>query len=202
MRKYYFVFLLFSIAVFGQENNDTNAIEVSLFRGNVIPHTIDLYHLQGHPNGIMVSLLKQTHGKEEWHKAFNYPDYGMYLQYQNYTNDFLGKCYGIGALYNFYFLNRHLQLKVSQGIGYATNPYDKVENSKNRAFGSTLMANTNIGLSYKKEHLIDNLGVQAGFLFTHFSNGRTKTPNSGINTFLVNVGLNYDFSNNKRLYII
>ena len=198
MRKYYFVFLLFSIAVFGQENNDTNAIEVSLFRGNVIPHTIDLYHLQGHPNGMMVSLLKQTHGKEEWHKAFNYPDYGMYLQYQNYTNDFLGKCYGIGALYNFYFLNRHLQLKVSQGIGYATNPYDKVENSKNRAFGSTLMANTNIGLSYKKEHLIDNLGVQAGFLFTHFSNGRTKTPNSGINTFLVNVGLNYDFSNNNK----
>jgi hypothetical protein len=177
------VFLLLTLTVFGQDNKDTNAIDVSLFYGNVIPHTNDLYHLQGHPDGMMVSFLKQTHGKEEWHSAFNFPDYGVYFQYQNY---------------NFYFLNRHLELKVSQGIGYATNPYDKVSNSKNRSFGSEFMANTNIGLTYKKEHLLDNLGIHAGLLFTHFSNGRTKTPNSGINTFLINVGLNYDFSNNNK----
>jgi hypothetical protein len=142
----------------------------------------------------MLSFLKQTHGKDEWHSAYNFPDYGVYLEYQNYNNDFLGKVYAAGVQYNFYFLNRNLELKLSQGIGYATNPYDKVENSKNKAFGSTLMANTNIGLFYKKEHLLDKFGLQAGFLFTHFSNGRTKSPNSGINSFLLNVGVNYDFS--------
>jgi len=198
MRKFCLVFLLLSIVVFGQDNKDTNAIEVSLFHGNVIPHTSDLYHLQGHPDGMMVSLLKQTHGKDEWHSAYNFPDYGVYFQYQNYNNNFLGKCYGVGALYNFYFFNRHLELKVSQGIGYATNPYDKENNNKNKAFGSTFLSNTNFGLQYKKELLIDKLGIQAGVLFTHFSNGRTKTPNSGINTFLVNVGLNYDFSNSSK----
>ncbi len=182
------------MAVFAQENNDTNAIEVSFLRGNVLPHTKDLYHLQGHADGVMLSFLKQTHGKDEWHSAYNFPDYGVYLEYQNYNNDFLGKVYAAGVQYNFYFLNRNLELKLSQGIGYATNPYDKVENSKNKAFGSTLMANTNIGLFYKKEHLLDKFGLQAGFLFTHFSNGRTKSPNSGINSFLLNVGVNYDFS--------
>lgn len=187
------------MVVFAQENNDTNAIEVSFLRGNVLPHTKDLYHLQGHADGVMLSFLKQTHGKDEWHSAYNFPDYGVYLEYQNYNNDFLGKVYAAGVQYNFYFLNRHLELKLSQGIGYATNPYDKVENSKNKAFGSTLMANTNLGLFYKKEYLLDKLGLQAGFLFTHFSNGRTKSPNSGINSFLLNVGVNYDFSkvNNK-----
>lgn len=188
---------LFSTVVFAQENKDTNAFEVSFLRGNVLPHTTDLYHLQGHSDGVMVSLLKQTHGKDEWHSVYNFPDYGVYFEYQNYNNDFLGKVYGAGVLYNFYFLKRNLELKIAQGIGYATNPYDKVENSKNKAFGSTLMANTNIGLFYKKEHLVDKLGVQAGFLFTHFSNGRTKSPNSGINSFLVNVGVNYDFSKNN-----
>lgn len=187
----------FSIAVFAQHNEDTNAIEVSFLRGNVLPHTTDLYHLQGHADGVFLSFLKQTHGKDEWHSAYNFPDYGAYFEYQNYNNDFLGKVYAIGAQYNFYFLKRHLELKIAQGIGYATNPYDKVENSKNKAFGSTLMANTNVGLFYKKEHLIDRFGLQAGFLFTHFSNGRTKSPNIGVNSFLVNVGMNYDFSKNS-----
>jgi hypothetical protein len=193
--------VLFSIAVFAQDNEDTNAIEVSFLRGNVLPHTTDLYHLQGHADGVFLSFLKQTHGKDEWHSAYNFPDYGAYFEYQNYNNDFLGKVYAIGAQYNFYFLNRNLELKIAQGIGYATNPYDKVENSKNKAFGSTLMANTNVGLFYKKEHLIDRFGWQAGFLFTHFSNGRTKSPNIGVNSFLVNIGVNYDFSKNSSTKI-
>jgi len=50
-----------------------------------------------------VSLLKQTHGKDEWHSAYNFPDYGVYFEYQNFNNDFLGKAYGLGVLYNFYF---------------------------------------------------------------------------------------------------
>jgi hypothetical protein len=193
--------VLFSIAVFAQHNEDTNAIEVSFLRGNVLPHTTDLYNLQGHADGVFLSFLKQTHGKDEWHSAYNFPDYGAYFEYQNYNNDFLGKVYAIGAQYNFYFLNRNLELKIAQGIGYATNPYDKVENSKNKAFGSTLMANTNVGLFYKKEHLIDRFGWQAGFLFTHFSNGRTKSPNIGVNSFLVNIGVNYDFSKNSSTKI-
>ena len=56
----------------------------------------------------------------------------------------------------------------------------------------------NIGLFYKKENIFDKVGLQAGFLFTHFSNGRMKSPNSGINTFLLNVGLNYDFSKTTK----
>lgn len=194
MRKLCFLVFLFSIAVFAQENKDSNAFEVSFLRGNVLPHTTDLYHLQGHADGVLLNFIKKTHGAEEWHSAFNFPDYGVFLGYQNYNNEFLGKMYSAGVLYNFYFLNRNLELKLSQGIGYATNPYDKVYNSKNKAFGSTLSANTNIGLFYKKENIVDKVGLQAGFLFTHFSNGRMKSPNSGINTFLLNVGLNYDFS--------
>ena len=39
----------------------------------------------------------------------------------------------------------------------------------------------------KKEYLINRLGFQTGLVFTHFSNGRTKSPNKGINTFAFSV---------------
>lgn len=193
MRKLYFLLFIVSLVSFAQENKDTNAFELTFLKGNVLPHTPDLNHLRGHPEGVMLSFTKQTHGKKEWHSAYGFPDYGGYFLYQNFNNSFIGQSYAVGMHYNFYFLNRSLQFKLAQGFAYVNNPYDKVENSKNKAFGSSIVDNTNIGLSYKKDNLFDHFGVQAGLLFTHYSNGRTKSPNSGINTYLINVGLNYDF---------
>jgi len=141
----------------------------------------------------MVSFSRKTNGEKEWHSVYNYPDYGIYFLGQDFKNEFLGKNYAIGAHYNFYFLNRKLMLKVAEGIAITTNPYDKETNSKNNAFGSKIMANTDFLLNYKEENIIDNLGVQAGFVFTHFSNGRVKSPNSGINTYSINIGVNYNF---------
>lgn len=183
----------------GQKHADSGALEITYFRGNVLPHTSDLYHLQGHPEGFMVSALMKTHGNREWHSAFNFPDYGVYFLYQNYNNEFLGRSYATGGLYNFYFLNRHLKLLLSQGITYATNPYNKEFNSKNKAFGTELLSNTNIGLSFKQEKLIGNIGFEGGILFTHSSNGRIKTPNSGINTYLLNLGLCYNFDTKNTI---
>lgn len=194
MRKTYLLFLFFAIASFGQKSNPF-AVEASLLRGNTLPHTEDMYHLvNGHPEGFMLSIIKRTDGSKEWHQAYNYPDYGGYFLYQDFKSQPLGENYSVGALYNFYFLNRSIQFKVSQGIAYTTNPYDKVTNSKNKAFGSRLMGNTNFGLSYVNQSLFKNIGFHAGILFTHYSNGRMKSPNSGINTYLLNLGLNYNVS--------
>jgi len=105
----------------------------------------------------------------------------------------------VGGFYNFYFLNRHLQFRLAQGLALTTNPYDKVDNSKNKAFGTKILDNTNIGLSYDNQTLFKNIGFHAGLLFTHYSNGRVKSPNSGINTYMLNVGLNYNFDAEKTI---
>lgn len=198
MRKLYFLFYIITITSFAQDIKDTNAFELTYLKGNVLPHSPDLYNLQGHPEAFMVSFLKQTHGRKEWQTAYNYPDYGAYFIYQNFNNQYLGDSYAVGMLYNFYFLNRNLQLKLAQGFGYVTKPYDKETNSKNKSFGSSIVDNTNVGLSYKKDNLFDNFGLQAGILFTHYSNGRTKSPNSGINTYLLSLGVNYDMDGKKK----
>jgi hypothetical protein len=142
----------------------------------------------------MVNFGKRTDGSKEWHQAYNYPEYGGYFLYQDFKSQPLGQNYAVGAFYNFYFWKRQLQFKISQGIAFTTNPYDKVDNSKNKAFGSKLMGNTNFGFTYDNQTLFKNIGFHAGILFTHYSNGRVKSPNSGINTYLLNVGVNYNFS--------
>ena len=181
------------MASFAQDNGETNAVDVTYFTGNVLPHTDDLGHLiTGHPQGVMVNFSRQTHGDKEWQKVYGYPDYGAYLLYQDYKNEILGTVYAIGAHYNFYSSNRKFVFKIAQGIAYATNPHDKENNSKNNAFGSAIIANTNFAFTYKKENIVDRIGFQAGILFTHFSNGRMKAPNSGVNTYNLNIGLNYN----------
>lgn len=189
-------FLMVTALVSAQQFDDTNAFEVNIFRGNIMLHSPDLVQvITGHPESVMLSFAKKTHGKEAWHDIYNFPDYGAYFLYQNFNSPILGKNYAVGAFYNFYFLRRHLSFKIAQGIAMTTNQYDKETNNKNTAFGSKYMANTVFALNYKKENLIDQFGLQTGITFTHFSNGRLKSPNSGINTYNFNIGINYNFEN-------
>lgn len=195
------LFILFFLVIevaFSQENDNASALEFSYFRGNTLLHSPDLAHLiSGHPEGVVVSFSKKTNGKKVWHSLYNYPDYGGYFLFQDFKNEFLGKNYAIGVHYNFYFLKRAMVFKIAQGIALSTNPYSRETNSKNTAFGSKIMGNINFMLNYKKDNCLGNLGFQTGFIFTHFSNGRIKSPNSGINTLNFNLGLTYSIDNNQ-----
>ncbi|NHM08111.1 acyloxyacyl hydrolase [Flavobacterium sp. CYK-4] len=202
--KFRFLFILFfGVGVFAQQLDDTNAIEVNFLRGNILPHSPELYHLiTGHPEGIMLSFSRKTYGKEAWQSLYNYPDYGGYFIYQDFKNEMLGKNYAVGAHYNFYFLKRHLMFKIGQGLAMTTRAYDRETNSKNRAFGSKYMGNTNFMLNYRKDRIIGSLGIDAGFFFTHYSNGRFKSPNSGINTYGLNLGVHYDFEKQPQYVVL
>lgn len=188
------IFCFFSMLAFAQFSEHPYVIEVNGFRGNIMLHSPDMHHLiSDHPQGTIVSLLRKTDGAEEWQSAYNYPEYGGYFLHQDFKNQYLGKNYALGLQYNFYFLNRNLQLKISQGIAMTTKVHNNETNFKNGAFGSKFMENTNFGVAYSKQNVFEGFGLRAGFLFTHFSNGKIKSPNSGINTYNIDLGLTYDF---------
>ncbi|HEU0136740.1 MAG TPA: acyloxyacyl hydrolase [Flavobacterium sp.] len=196
-----FFFFFMIITVRGQLPTETSNIEVSVFRGNIYKHAPYINHLiTGHPNGVLISYNRQTYGDKEWQQAYNFPDYGFSFQYQDFQNDIIGKNYALAAHYNFYFLRRHLLFRISQGVGMTSNPYDKLTNYRNNAFGSRLMSSNHFLLNYKKENVVGNFGIQAGFLFTHFSNGRIQSPNSGINSYALNIGVNYNLDE-KQVYV-
>src|SRR5574343_64624 len=201
MKKIILLFCFTFFFSFSQEKTSTY-FDVQLFRGNVYKHTNDIGHLiTGHPDGFLLSYNWKTFGKKEWQQVYNYPDYGVSYHYLDFKNQYLGVNHAIGVHYNFYFFKRQLMFRISQGIGMTSSPYDKETNNKNNAFGTKIMDNNYFLLQYKKENIIDKIGLQAGFMLTHFSNGRFKAPNSGINTIAFNLGLNYNLDEKQEIIV-
>lgn len=177
--------------------------DVNYFKGNIALHNDDILHLiTGHPEGVIVSWNKKTFGQEAWEQRFNYPDYGVSFIYQNLKNDVLGNNYSMYGHYNFYFLRRHAFFRIGQGLAFTTNPYDKISNHKNIAFGSKFMSSTYVMLNYKKERIIDRFGLQAGLSFIHYSNANVKAPNTSINSITLNIGITYNFDEENPEYIV
>lgn len=195
------VFLLPFTLLFGQEKE--HYFTTQLFRGNIYKHADYVGHLiTNHPSGFLLSYNIKTKGKKEWQQVYNYPDYGFSFHYVDFKNNYIGVNYAVGIHYNFFFLHRNLLFRFSQGIALTSNPYNKETNNKNNAFGTKILANTYFLLQYQKQNIINRVGVQAGFLLTHFSNGRFKAPNSGVNVWGVTLGVNYNlFEPKKNNYI-
>ncbi|AUP80112.1 acyloxyacyl hydrolase [Flavivirga eckloniae] len=187
---------------FSQEKKHTSYLDVNYFKGNIALHNNDILHLiKGHPEGVVLSWNKKTFGFKDWEQRYNYPDYGMSFVYQNLKNDVLGNNYALFSHYNFYFLNRNLMMRIGQGLALTTNPYDKEDNFRNIAYGSKIMSSTYLMLNYKKEHIIDRFGIQAGLSFIHYSNGNFKAPNASTNTLALNVGVTYNLDEEAPEYI-
>ena len=179
---------------FSQDKEFTDSyFDLNYFRGNIALHNNDILHLiQGHPEGFILSWNKKTFGNEAWEQRYNYPDYGASIIYQDLKNESLGNNFGIYAHYNFYFFKRNVVFRIAQGLAHNSNPYDRVENPKNVAFGTRLLSSTYLMLTYKKERLFDRFGFQAGISLIHYSNANVKAPNSSINTIALNAGLTYN----------
>lgn len=188
---------------FSQDKEATNSyFDLNYFGGSIALHNNDILHLiTGHPEGFIFSWNKKTFGNEAWEQRFNYPDYGASFLYQDLKNEKLGENYGLFAHYNFYFFKRNVMLRIAQGISYNTNPYDKIENPKNVAFGTHFLSSTYLMLNYKKEQLFNRFGLQAGLSLIHYSNANVKAPNTSVNTIAFNVGLTYNLEDENLEFI-
>ena len=198
-----YIICLFCVSIFSQEKKaKASYFDVNYFTGNIAIHNNDISHLvQGHPEGFILSWNKKTFGEEDWQQRYNYPDYGFSLAYQDLKNSVLGNNVSVYAHYNFYFLKRSLMFRIGQGLAYNSNPYDKVDNHKNVAFGSTILSSTYAMLNYKKERIFNRFGVQAGVSLLHYSNANVKAPNTSTNTIAFNVGVTYNLDQEDPEYI-
>ena len=189
-----FLILVFGLNSFAQDKK-LEYFDTSFFTGNIANHNNDILPLiTGHPNGIIASWNRKTFGEKEWQQRYGYPDWGVTFTFQDFQNSNLGTNLGLYAHYNFYFFKRHLMFRIGQGLAYASNPYDKVNNNKNIAFGSDILSTTMVMLNYKKERLLGRLGLMAGVSLIHYSNANVRAPNTSVNTIALNFGLNYNIT--------
>lgn len=203
MSRFSWLFLVLTSPLFAQnETAQEFYLDAHFYYGSLLRHNKNVAHLvTEQPQGFLFGFNKRTFGEKFWQQAYDYPDWGASFLHQDYGNEVLGKTFGLYVHYNFYFLNRALQFRIAQGLAINTNPFDIDTNFKNVAHGSSLLTSNFFLINYKKEHLIDGLGIQAGLTLVHHSNGSLKAPNAGTNVVAMNLGLLYDFQTgeNKEL---
>lgn len=182
-------------------------IETDYGYGFVMPHHKSIaYFLEDHIRTFDVKITKATYGNKYWNQLFRYPYYGLGFYRSNLGND---DVFGFAnALYAYVKVpiigssNKiNLSYQMSMGASYLTKHFDIKDNYQNLAIGSHL--NIYIGLSLQSSiPLSKRLALTNGIRVSHFSNGRMKSPNKGLNVLTGSVGLIYNINNTNQAKIL
>ncbi len=156
-------------------------------------------------NGYVAIELRygwHTKGNNDWEGAYNYPSYGIgwYSGYVGNVNIF-GNPNALYGFMNFPLTDKSkrniLAIEPALGLTYNLIPYDPETNAQNDAFGARMAVyfNLNFGGAWQLTREVDLL---YGIDITHFSNGRTVTPNYGLNMAGINIGVRYHFNRTQK----
>lgn len=196
------MFFQMSTEVEGQNyqwlSNKNFLMEVRGHYGAFYHHHFEMEHFNAHFPAFEFSFYKGTFGEKEWEAAYNYPYIGLTF-YHSGLGGFkeIGKVYALYPFINYplLFNEKHkLTLKVGAGIGYLTQKFDQTENYYNFSIGSKVNAAVNLSFEHRMK-VTPTLSFVTSFGLTHFSNGATKSPNYGLNTYSGAWGLAYYFRN-------
>lgn len=80
-----------------------------------------------------------------------------------------------------------LNYEWNLGMTFGWKPYDRETNQENRVIGSKVTAYMNLDV-YLNWMLTNWMDLNLGVSFSHYSNGNTEYPNSGLNTWGVKLG--------------
>ncbi|MCD8165805.1 MAG: acyloxyacyl hydrolase [Bacteroides sp.] len=138
---------------------------------------------------------------EDYAYGLPYVGVGFYMA-EFYRHDDLGQPFSIylfqgGRLRQ--FTDRFsLNYEVNLGNSFNWKHYDPFDNPYNLALGSTV--NVHVAASaYLQWKFAKKFDFNAGLSLTHFSNGATTLPNSGLNMASVFVELSYHFNREEYL---
>lgn len=144
----------------------------------------------------------QSKGKHAWEKHYKYPSYGIGW-YTGYVGDIdiFGNPHALFGFITFPITNgkrNNFQIEPALGLTYNLKPFNPNHNAINDAIGSKFAVYfaLHAGGKYRLNREVDLL---YGVDLTHFSNGRTVTPNMGLNMAGFSIGGRYNFNARQKL---
>lgn len=173
--------------------------EIDYGYGFIMPHHKSIeYFVEDPIQTFDIKLNYASYGTKYWNQLFKYPHYGLGFYRANLGNR---DVYGYAnALYSYVKVpvfgqweTINLSWQIGFGASYLTQHFDIKENPQNLAIGSNL--NIYVDLSLQSQiRLSKQMNLTNNVRFTHFSNGKVKSPNKGLNVISGSVGLLYHFN--------
>lgn len=161
--------------------------------GRLLKHTEE-FAFESNPNNYYAEfhLNWQSSDRQAWARYHRYPIVQIVARYHNYGNpDLLGEAIG---LYPTLVIPIHdgpafpISFTGGMGVAWSSRKYDRIGLPLNNAIGSHWNNVTTLKLEVGLPFFY-NWHTGLTFSMTHMSNGRTKTPNYGLNTF--HLGINF-----------
>ena len=169
-------------------------IDLRLNYAFFIHHHFDMTGYSEHFPMFELSLQKQTYGRQSWQSYFNYPAIGITAFYSNLGNiDIIGEAYALYPFISFPFNKSKANtfgLRFGVGLAYLTEKFHHTENYHNTSIGSHFNAAISLTFEYKRQ-ITERFKLSAFAGLTHFSNGCSSEPNSGINIINAGIGTTY-----------
>jgi len=159
------------------------------------------------PFSFQINWQKSNFYEQKSYEKYRHTDFGLTFMMHDYKDKELGKNFGIYAFMEFYLIKNvqqklSISFRISEGIAYNSNPYDKKNNPKNLSFASHISLPINLFLYFRYPKIYRHWGLEAGLGVFHYSNGNLHSPNYGTNIPSINLGLNYDFRDKPRQFKI
>lgn len=201
MRLFFLLLFLAVIGIFSSKGDDRfgaigrYSIEANYQFGKIIPHNNKFTTpITGYTHAIELSFYKQTLGEKAWQRKLKYPELGgSFVVAYNADQKIFGNAYMLMAVAKFWIVrSRYVDfyLRVGTGLAFVPTHYNRIDNSINRAIGSTINSadQFRLGIDFKPSAQVHlTLGVN----LTHYSNATTQWPNLGVNVPAVSLGVRY-----------
>ena len=180
--------------------NDRFAVKAQAFMGFYIDKSSNLERINpAAPTGVNLGFEFPSSQQRPWQQWHKNPTVGLGLSYINMGADVMGHAI---ALYPYILLNavrtKHFELefKLASGLGVVSRHYysheiceeDFNDPMNNTTFSTYLNAYLSAGLNMDFP-ITRNFAINSEFGFFHMSNGKTRVPNRGLNTFYGAVGM-------------
>lgn len=161
--------------------------------GFLISHRENMSHLvKGQVGGFEINYDRQTSGSQAWHNTFNRAFAGVGLLHLGLGNpEQLGTGTAIYGYLDFLLLKRErfiFHYKWGGGFGLISKPFDRIDNYKNTAIGSSF--NMFASLLFETRYRVaERVWFTSGLGFNHWSNASVAVPNLGINVPTFTMGI-------------
>ncbi len=174
----------------GEFKPHTSVHRISVDRGFVIPHHDDMYHLYQTTHSVEYQYLKSV---SESNSRLGIAAYAAGLGSATLG---WGASLGLNIEQTLYkAFKNNVYWGFIMGVGFISNPYDVVNNPRNRAIGTHANAFGQLYLGGSQK-IYEGIYLDLNLRFSHFSNGAWKSPNLGINMPSVSLGISQKIQEN------